>query len=524
MKYAQQILPNGQSRIVDASGQPLGCGDADRPLLHVLPKLFVPVKALGVGSKRSLHPSGLTCDKIILEVTSTLPIDIQPEGGIFVRQPYPNRQYFVGGSALLRNGWLVPLPPDAAEFDVQFSWQCEDAWLVFHVDEWEVRHLIHIKLHPGKGMTYTMDSKCWPQRDGPAMKFTPVTPLGIKGDDKLDQTRRNIIRESNLMYPAGDEWEGDISGYFLEEGVEITGIPLEQAYTIDAFQDEHLHEVKQTAILKQNNDTHRANGSIEMPPDLFVRAVKLVEEHPFDKKSEFAKSVAGVSGGCERHPAMRLLCEWWNEVRPQGEPFRPGLAMPMVRVRDDGEYWWGYYEIPNVAVENFNSNGRDTARVGDFLLILFQATQDAATFDDEGMHIALPSGEPFNCIGIAKRDYLAGESDEAWHCLQALASFPSRFPAAWNFLNQKGWEYVAARRAQVAINLPLPEGMRPCYTCNGMPTLTEDPTDHSDSRFRLECGDHFMSHQASLENVIQHWSFDHDSQPPDDEPDSTAQQ
>src|SRR5580693_1410002 len=138
MKFAQQILPNGKSQIVDANGQPLGRGDVDRPMLHILPKLFVPSKALAPlasESKIFMQGNGLTCDRIKLEVSTTLPIDIQPDGGIFVRQPYPNRRYFVGGSALLRNGWVVPLPLESTEFDVQFSWKCGDAWQVLHVDE-----------------------------------------------------------------------------------------------------------------------------------------------------------------------------------------------------------------------------------------------------------------------------------------------------------------------------------------------------------------------------------------------------
>ncbi|MDK9702439.1 MAG: hypothetical protein OEL20_04815 [Sulfuritalea sp.] len=40
------------------------------------------------------------------------------------------------------------------------------------------------------------------------------------------------------------------------------------------------------------------------------------------------------------------------------------------------------------------------ARVGDFLLVLFQATQEAAKFGADGIRIMLPSGEAYNCIGI----------------------------------------------------------------------------------------------------------------------------
>ena len=427
MKFAQQTQSNGETRIVDATGKPLGNGDADHPILHILPKLFVPSNALNI----SPH-SALSCEKITLTLTTTLPFDIRPEGGIVIRQPYPNKRYFVGGSTLIRNGWIVPLPLDVTEFDVQFSWQFEPSWQVFQADEWEVQHLIHIKLHPGKGMTYSMDSTCWPQLRGPAMLHALVAPLGIEGEDKGDWTKRKIVRHCGLGYERDGHTE--LAGFFLEENADITGIPLDQAYTIDAFQEEQIHEVKQTDVLKQDNEAHRANGPIEMPSDLFVRAIKLAGEIPFEVESAFAKSVAGVPGGFERHPALQLLCEWWETVRPDGEPFKPGSAMPMVRVRDDGEYWWGDHEVPNSSVVNFNPSGRDVARIGDFLLVLFEATQEVAKFDQEGMHTFLPSGEEYECIGVDKESYLKGEWDDAWTCLRALISFRSRFPAAWKKL------------------------------------------------------------------------------------------
>jgi len=512
MRYAQQVLPSGETRIVDANGKPLSKGDADRPLLHVLPKLFVPADAVG---RDYLRDQGLVfVHSVELAVSSTLPADLTPEGGIFVRQPYPNRRYFVGGSALIRNGWLVPLPIDATEFDITFHWQIEGAWECFRQDDWEIQHVVHIKLHPGKGLTYTMDCSCWPQTDGPARRFGPVTPLGIEEDDPSENKRRQIIKTSDLVYTGGED-DGCLAGYYLEERINITGIPLGQAYTIDAFQDEQLHEVKQTASLKQDNEAHRANGPVEMPADVFVRAVKFAGEVAFDVESEFAKSVTGVPGGFERHPAMRLLCDWWDTVRTAGEPFKPGSAMPMVRVRDDGEYWWGYYEIPNAPVEKFNPSGRDVARIGDFLLVLFQATQEVAKFDQDGMHIMLPSGEVYNCIGIEKKDYLAGECDEAIFCLRALDAFPTRFPAAWKFLNQKGGEYAQMRRAAVERVVPLPQGTKHC-TCGQPPILTEDPTAYGDGRFRLTCagteGDknHTSLWGATEEEIIADWNDDYD--------------
>lgn len=425
MQYALQSLSDGTTRLVDANGDPLGSADADRPILHVLPRLYVPADVLP-SSAASLD--GLACGDVSLSVKSSLPGAVVPDGGIVIRQPYPNRRYFVGGSHWIRNGWIVPLPLEASEFDIEMCWHVRSPALrrVMDGDEWTLRHLLQVKLLPGEGITYSMDSSCWPQKRDTAPQRTRLVALAA-----------TCAQRDNV----------------LEERIEIPGIPLDQAYSIDGFQDEQIHEVSQATTVTQHLDAHRANGPIEMPPSLLAQAVQLARQIPFDPDSDFAKSVAGVPGGMEHHPALTLLCKWWQTARPPEEPFLPGSAMPMVRVQDDGSYWSAYYEIPNAPVVGFNPSGRDCARIGDLVLVLFQAQQASARFDGDGMHIALPSGEPYNTICIDRSQYESGEYDEAWYCLTGLAAFPSRFPAAWKFLCKE-------RDAGGQANLGEPQGSK----------------------------------------------------------------
>lgn len=312
--------------------------------------------------------------------------------------------------------------------------------------------------------------------------------LGLSEESKVDSAQRKIVRTSDLIFTAGPQ-KGELAGYSIVEKIEITGVPLEQAYTIDAYQDEQLHEIEQTALFTKDNEAHRANGPIEMPAEVFLKAVSLAEQIPFDKDSDFAKVVAGLPDGLERHPAMLTLCDWWVSARPQGEPFTPGSAMPMVRAQNDGQYWFGHHDIPNAPVERFNPSGRDIARIGDQMLILFQATQRSAVFgpDDFGMTIMLPSGEAYNEIGIDKSRWLNGDWDEAWYCLSALASFRKRFPAAWQYLNKTGLEYEAVERTKVARPVAPPDGMLACPQCQQLPSITEDPSGKSGIRYSLMC-------------------------------------
>ena len=423
-------LPNSQSIIANAKSEPFEERDSESPILHVLPKLLVPVELL---------EDGLKCEEITLTVTSTLPVNVVPKDGITIRQPYQNQRYFVGGTTLLRHGWIVPIPADVTEFDIEFQWYIRSAalWQVSPQEDWQVRHLIHISLHAGKGLTYTMDGSCWPEKKGPAIHTTPISILGFDHEYQIDPSCRQIIKEAELIH-QDKELDGDLAGYFLEEQVNITGIPHEDAlkWSINAFQKEQLHEIKQTATFTRAVDAHRANGPIEMPAKIFVQAITYAQEIGFDQESEFFKTIAGIPGGLEQHPAMKILCDWWETVRPDGEPFKPGVPMPMVRVCDDDEYWWADRDVPNSPVNGFNSSGRDAARIGDQILVLFQAKQEHAVFDKEGMTVFLPSGKEFNFIGIDKEDFTSGRRDEARYSLRALADFPAIFPSAWEYLNK----------------------------------------------------------------------------------------
>ena len=154
----------------------------------------------------------------------------------------------------------------------------------------------------------------------------------------------------------------------------------------------------------------------------------------------------GVPAECEQHPAVRLLCDWWDTARPAGEPLRPGSFMPWVRVQNDGRYWAGYYETPQGHVQGFNPYGTDCARVGDALLILFYAQQAAGIWSEDALPsspylpstltIRRPSGRPYMTARVSREIFEIGGYDEARCSLESLRVFPERFPALWAVLSQ----------------------------------------------------------------------------------------
>lgn len=415
MKFALYPTVDGSFEIVGPDLKPLGDADAEQPMLHVLPKLYM---------LRGARPEHMT-----LNVSCSLPVSIVPEGGIHIRQPCPNRRYYVGGSADSRNGWLVALPDGVSEFDIKFQWTLQrpsDGDVTFGA--WRIEHLIHVKLRAGAGHTWSMDAANWPHDPDlpPPGKRSPVSIRDMDDDAASLLEARDIVRSEYID-------EAFARGFALDERVEIPGVPLEKAWSINAFNELQIHEVEHTETIANGIGAHRANALIEMPARLFLDAVLLARDVPF------SGSVSDTPGGLERHPALKLLCDWWDGVRPAGEPFRPGLCMPYVRVCDDGQYWCGYYEYPNNPVEGFNPGGRNTARLGDLILVQFQAAQESARFDERGMTIMRPDGTDDATVGVGEGEYRSGKFDEAWYSLDALAEFPRRFPAAWRWIEQECW-------------------------------------------------------------------------------------
>ncbi|WP_432263179.1 hypothetical protein [Cupriavidus sp. TMH.W2] len=310
MKFATIATSSGEVLTVTADGNPLGKGDVDRRVLHIRPKLFVPKAAL----------AHLNYEEVELTVTTTLGIDITPPGGVQIRQPYPNRRYFVGGSTEMRNGWVVPIPEGVAEFDIQFAWLLNRAWLWAHAEGWECRQLIHVQLLPGEGRTYTMDATCWPRDAQSAGGRSAISLVGHQEDEDLGAGNRDIVREANLVVPDQPDM---VVGHYIQERLAIPPIYYEQAWSIQAFQEEQIHEVKHVTFTKFS-DSHRQNGSVEMPASILLEAIELARSIPVEKGSAYANSVAGQPGGLESHPALKLLNDWWDQHRRDGHKMKVG--------------------------------------------------------------------------------------------------------------------------------------------------------------------------------------------------------
>jgi hypothetical protein len=222
-------------------------------------------------------------------------------------------------------------------------------------------------------------------------------------------------------------------GVTIHEVFEIPPIPYEQATNIHAFQDKQLHELEHTASFSRLKDEHKANGSAVLPASTLLKAMWLAENTPYKYRPNIDGSGSeDFTGRLEKHPALTFLSRWWESNRPDPDStFRVGMAMPFVRVVDDGNYACGDLEQPGLPLGTMFSVRSSCASCGDVVLMHFLASVGHSTFDDDCLDIRSADGELWQEVGVSRDDVKNGLYDEAWNCLDALAGFRSNFPIAF---------------------------------------------------------------------------------------------
>lgn len=431
MKHALLVKENGESVIVTADGKEVGITDGGRRILHVLPKLFTPAHLI----------SSIKLNEVSLVIETDLPFALVPEGGVKIRRPYPNTRYLVGGSKVMRNGWMVEIPDDLHAFDMTLIWNFKEAWKWWDADYLEVKHVIHVTLEPGDFKTYTMDASCWPRdsewlrekEENGKHRSSAISLLGHDSDeDPRMKTLRDILVMSDLVFRDEEDPELEMyAGNYMEENLILPCIPLAQAWTIHAFEKEQIHEIKHEKAFTTNLELHKANCSVDLPPALLLESIRLAGTIPYNVK---APDDENVPGGLEQHPAIRLLTGWWEEHRKDEKQCAAGFFMPWVRVEDNDQYWCGDDNAPNMPMDIQESFVTSNARVGDSIMIQFLASYTHFTYEGGYLHIYAANGNQLAQVGIDKEDVDSGKHDEAWYTLRALECFPSRFPVAYESL------------------------------------------------------------------------------------------
>lgn len=426
MQTALFMRQDGSSVLIHPNGTEVRTADVDHPVLHLVPQLMLDHDTF----------AKLDLEKVRLEIVSSLGEKLLPVGGITVRQPYPNPYFLVGGSSSIRNGWCVPAQGLPIEFEVEFRWTFLGGHPEIEGRDWTVRHLLRLKLLPGAHRTYTMAVSDWPRDAGmPAPIYRQATGFVRPTQFTSQYSKARAANFSGLRFTRSESALGD---FIIEEIFEMPSIPYEQATRIHAYTDLQLHEHKQVSTFSRYTTEHKDNGSAELPAALFLQAVKLAREVPYNKQAIQSQLAAGDMermGLLERHPAMKLLCAWWEANRPdQPGIMSAGMAMPFIRVLDDDKYYCGDLEHPCLPIGTMFSVATSCATSGDCVLVHFLASIKHSTFEDNWLDIRCSDGEVWVEAGVSREQVERGEYDEALNCLTALADFPENFPVAYQAL------------------------------------------------------------------------------------------
>jgi hypothetical protein len=197
---------------------------------------------------------------------------------------------------------------------------------------------------------------------------------------------------------------------------------------------------KQVSTFSRYTQEHQDNGTALLPASVLLLAVKLAHEVTYNEAAIQAQLDAGDDdrmGLLEQHPAMKVLCTWWEENRPDKPGvMRAGMAMPYIRVLDDDQYYCGNLENPCLPIGTMFSVATSCATSGGCVLVHFLASIKHSTFDGDRLDIHCSDGEVWVEAGVSREQVECGEYDEAAICLDALADFPSNFPVAYQALKE----------------------------------------------------------------------------------------
>ncbi len=375
--------------------------DSNQRVLHILPKLRG-------GGLRSVEAT---------VSSSTLGDSVLPRGVVVVGRPLPNAEYLVAGGGDTRYGWVVPLPDDVRCLDLVITWR----GTLPGGEEFQVEHRIDVELLPGPYKAYTMDLACWHRVHDFGAGESPMTnaPWAALAP-RLLQTGRLAA------FVSSDRNGQDGCIVRLSESLAIPSVPVGDLWSLDAFQELQLHERRHVTSFATKNDVHQAAAAIEMPVSVFRAAVEAARlSDPISTPS---------FGAYECHPALLVLTTWWNENAPNPANRCAGYAMPWVRVDEASGYACGYGEVPDLDAEHMGYAAAGNARLGDLVILEFMKGAKDSVFEAGAVNFFHVTGQPGSDVGVPEADFRSGAYDEAWYSVQALASFPTRFPNAWQWI------------------------------------------------------------------------------------------
>jgi hypothetical protein len=173
---------------------------------------------------------------------------------------------------------------------------------------------------------------------------------------------------------------------------------------------------------------------IAMPSSVFARAVVLALDLPVE---DFIASTGRANSmtaawACEDHPAITVVCRWWNDAAPDPRTRCAGYFVPWVLAADGGTYQCALDYVPDIRADDLTATSAGNAHIGELLLVEHMKSTAHTSNTPSGWqtyHVTGylgPSHDAEPSIGPDEVPH-----DEARETLWALAHFPENFPQAW---------------------------------------------------------------------------------------------
>ncbi|NJN39299.1 MAG: hypothetical protein HC790_12270 [Acaryochloridaceae cyanobacterium CSU_3_4] len=393
--------------LVTPDGKPLPHKDSESPVFHILPKLYNPYCDINLSditlATAEVFPQG-----------STKPTSVIPDG-VVVRQPYPDENVYVAGTSDKKMGWAIPVEMGSLPERLRLKWQVKlppgsDADVMVILHQFKLQFNL-----TQQGHVFSLDqTSTFYDPNARAISFMSLDNIDegfTKGDESfksyktVDPYGLGFFQSLNLNSCA---WS-DLISTGIEELV------LER-------------DIEPATEFMSYKQAHRNNACCEIPAAVLYQAIQLARKISVAEDSPYYWN-------SEAHPAMRYICNWWNENAPVLESRIAAQMQIDVRIADDNTYISGMDEKPPWSIDGeWRANSRNAcARWDEYVLVEFAQTKAANLYGKYSFEVLNVVGEDFfSGDGVAPEE--AKTWDFAGYGLSALKHFPKRFPFAWEKL------------------------------------------------------------------------------------------
>jgi hypothetical protein len=384
---------------VNVDGSPAQMGLIDgKAFLHILPRLWLPYG--GIDTK--VHSSVWLESLIIPE------LGIDTGGEMFKpSRPFPNESYVIFGNER-RMGWMIPLEQKLpSEINIRYVYVLSGDFSTLMASHYlEVIHDQKIKIEPselGVNDCYSTEH-CLP---GFICKLDYDKTFKEKSSTKVIDFGHPLVTGDSEDYYS-DTWE-------LETTEVLNPLPHRYVSSLQFETFEPFHAKQQLVGLTTLNDKHFDNAIVEMPYFILRDAI-----HTAPKNSKTQTDALP-----ENHPALMLLCTWWNENDSVPAELKNAKTCQIfVRMNEDDSYQDIDLQVPAIPITSFPDEFKQcSARVGDhFIIVFLKGRADLVEQEHYTEHFLVNGIEYENC-GLSAEEYLPG-----WFTLMGLAKMPAMFP------------------------------------------------------------------------------------------------